>query len=604
MTRFRICLVATFVASLAILVALMASGTGTARAAPDGPATHIIVFKEGVDAASALGDLQGRFGLSSRHVYRHALRGASVIIPRGREAAVRNHPSVAHIEPNRLLQLHDQTLPTGIDRVDADLNVTADIDGVDERVNVDVAIIDTGVDLNHPDLYVYQSTDCALLRSRTPCRDGRGDDGHGHGTHVAGTVAALDNSTGVVGVAPGARIWAVRVLDDNGSGYLSWMINGVDWVAARAGEIEVANMSLGWQGNSLAGRLAIQNAVEAGIVFVVSAGNSSSDVFGPDGIFGTGDDYEPASYPEVAAISAVAETDGQPGGYGVDADKLFNPDGISGVPDSPDDTFAYFTNYSDSVIAGNPVSSPGAAIDLAGPGFWVLSTYKNAGYAWMAGTSMASPHVAGAAALYVTENGRATNAGGVGAIRQALIDNAQPQSAWGPADTLDPDLNHEGMVNVASGTPPPPPPTPTPTPEPTATPTPEPTATPPPEPTATPTPPPGAATLHIGDLDGAASANRRFWKATVTITVHDSGHALVSDATVSGAWSGGYSGSAACTTNGTGQCAVKTRNMRSSSTSVTFTVSDVSHGTLAYEPGDNHDPEEDSDGTSITVYKP
>lgn len=125
---------------------------------------------------------------------------------------------------------------------------------------------------------------------------------------MAGTATALDNGWGVVGVAPGARLWAVKVLDASGSGYLSDVIAGIDWVTQNAGDIEVANMSLGWQGNSVSAREAIQNSVAYGVVYVVAAGNDSEDVYGSDGIFGTSDDFEPASYPEAATISAFTDS--------------------------------------------------------------------------------------------------------------------------------------------------------------------------------------------------------------------------------------------------------------------------------------------------------
>ena len=108
---------------------------------------------------------------------------------------------------------------------------------------MDVAVIDTGIDSKHPDLNVVGGVNFAGGNPKSF------NDGNGHGTHVSGTIAALDNAQGVVGVAPGARLWGVRVLNNQGSGFLSDVIAGIDWVTANASTIEVANMSLGWTGS-------------------------------------------------------------------------------------------------------------------------------------------------------------------------------------------------------------------------------------------------------------------------------------------------------------------------------------------------------------------
>ena len=333
----------------------------------------------------------------------------------------------------------EQTIPTGVRRIATDKNATADIDGVDEGMNVDAAVIDTGIDKEHPELNVVGGVRFYLGM----LTDSKYDDDHGHGSHVAGIIAARDNGSGVVGVAPGARLYAVKVLNSRGSGYLSDIIKGLDWVRARASDIEVINMSLGGQGSSSAYRTAIQNCVAAGIVVVVAAGNESMDVFGPDGRFGTSDDVIPASYPEAATISAMADSDGQPGGTG------------PATSYGPDDSFATFSNFSRSVAPGNPVSSPGFAIDLILPGVNIYSCYKDMNYATMSGTSMASPHAAGLAALYIVEHGRAYNATGVYAIRQALINAGKAQnSGEGLYTQNDPDPNPENLGWAGTGTPP------------------------------------------------------------------------------------------------------------------------------------------------------
>jgi subtilisin family serine protease len=275
---------------------------------------------------------------------------------------------VDYIEADLIAQAVGQIVPDGVARIGAELNTTADIDGVDDsRVDVDIAIIDTGIDLDHPDLDVIDNVNFSNTKRS-------GDDDNGHGTHVAGTAAAIDNDFGVVGVAPGARLWAGKVLDRRGSGFFSDVIAGIDYVTDNADLIEVANMSLSGTGSLASLHTAIKNSVNAGVVYVVAAGNSSKDIYGGDGIFGGSDDVIPAAYPEVAAISAINDAD---------------------------DTFAGFSNF-----------SAGAAIDLAAPGVNILSTWRGGGYNTISGTSMSSPHVAGAAALEAATNGRAGDADG------------------------------------------------------------------------------------------------------------------------------------------------------------------------------------------------
>lgn len=413
-----------------------------ARASEAIPDQYIVVFDLGV--ANPLGtaaEMARAYGLGVRHVYTAALKGFSATIPAARLQTLQADPRVAFIEQDRTVHLVAQTLPAGVDRIDADQSATAKIDGIDDSMPVDVAIIDTGIDSDHPDLRVGTGVNCIGT--------GGPEDDNGHGTHVAGTVAAIDNGSHVVGVAPGATVRPVKVLDASGSGSFSSVACGVDWVTANAGSVAVANMSLGAQAQSSSLRTAIQNSVAAGVYYAVAAGNDGRDIYGTDGVFGTSDDFIPAAYPEVAAVSAMADFDGQAGGAA--GRSMF-----IGCGWIYDDTIAdCFSNFSSSVVAGNPVISPGAAIDLAAPGVSVLSTTNNGSTGTSTGTSMASPHVAGAAALYIVANGRATDAAGVAAIRQALIDAGQPQSVWRSDSTRDPDGNLEPLVFVAGGTPPP-----------------------------------------------------------------------------------------------------------------------------------------------------
>ena len=137
----------------------------------------------------------------------------SAVVPEGRLAALQHDPRVAYVVEDMVRSITPRTMPTGIQRIFADTNPEMAINGTDDyRVDVDVAVIDTGVDFQHPDLNVAGGVNCTSSIFFASCKAG-GDDDHYHGTHVAGTIGALDNGIGVVGVAPGARIWAVKVLN-------------------------------------------------------------------------------------------------------------------------------------------------------------------------------------------------------------------------------------------------------------------------------------------------------------------------------------------------------------------------------------------------------
>ena len=228
-----------------------------------------------------------------------------------------------------------QVLPWGIDRVDAELvwpsGNTAD--------PVKVGIIDTGISDKHPDFLANIKGGVNTVNSNKSWNDD-----NGHGSHVAGVVAALNNDIGVIGAGPAADLYAIKVLNRNGSGFLSDVIEGIQWAVANG--MQVINMSLGTGSDIQSFHDAVIAAKNAGIVVVTAAGNSGGSV-----IF-------PAAYPEAIAVSATDDTD----------------------------TIASW-------------SSRGPEIDLAAPGVSIYSTYKGTGYATLSGTSMAAPHVAGSAAL-------------------------------------------------------------------------------------------------------------------------------------------------------------------------------------------------------------
>src|SRR6476619_1209937 len=230
-------------------------------------------------------------GALVRHVYEHAIRGFAIIIPNDRVMkAILNNPRVDYVQPDLKLKAFIQTIPTGIDRTDADLSSARSGDGTGS-VDADIAILDTGIDLTHPDLNVFKQITFVPGTST-------GNDDDGHGTHLAGIAAAKDNTEGVVGMAPGARLWAVKVLDSHGDGSDSDIIAGIDYITEHAGEIDVVNMSFGGDCCDTALHTAIANSVAAGVTYTAAAGNENIDA----------GSVEPANFAEVITVSAVSDT--------------------------------------------------------------------------------------------------------------------------------------------------------------------------------------------------------------------------------------------------------------------------------------------------------
>lgn len=322
---------------------------------------YIVVLKEDSlrNSAKAAAEDAEVGGAKVLRNYEKSLKGFAILATEGSLERIRNNPSVSYIEEDRVVEIFGQTLPKGINRVDADLSsaISGNHAG---KVNVDVAIIDTGIQLIHQDLYVYKHT--SFIPGVTS-----GNDDHGHGTHVAGIAGAKDNFKGVVGVAPGARLWAIKVLDKYGFGSLSDIIAGIDYVTKNADQIEVANISFGCECVSAALDEAIRNSVASGVTYVVAAGNSGKDA----------STFSPPNHPDVITVSAIADNDGKCGRTG------------GPTPFGKDDSFASFSNY-------------GEVVDIAAPGVKIYSTFIGKSYATMSGTSMAAPHVAGAAALYMS----------------------------------------------------------------------------------------------------------------------------------------------------------------------------------------------------------
>lgn len=236
------------------------------------PDTWIVEFKPGTTGiANRAAQLAKNNGGQLGFVYEHAIKG---FVFHGKNIqGISQNPNVLSVSRDSVSTIAAQTMPKGVMRVNAanknymkDASATCFCDAV-------VAVIDTGVDFSHPDLKVNtaKSVDCTL---GTPCVVG-GKDDHGHGTHVAGTIGAIDNDQGVVGVCPGAEIWAIKVLNSAGSGYRSWIIAGIDYVTSQGATVDVANMSLGGSGCDSTYCSAITKAKNAGVAFAVAAGNSN-----------------------------------------------------------------------------------------------------------------------------------------------------------------------------------------------------------------------------------------------------------------------------------------------------------------------------------------
>lgn len=374
---------------------------------------------------------------------------------------------VALLSPPLLASADPQTIvPNGIARIGAANTEETPLD----FSGVGVAVIDTGIDLSSPELNVVGGVDCSvgatgyqsssvvvdggqrsvwdprpkiknaegkdvpdpnaisfghlrfsIASQQNPANIGGSrawatgyDDANGHGTHVAGIIGAKDDGQGVVGVAPNASLYSVRVLDGQGGGSFDSLICGLDWVAANADKIDVANMSLGANTQNKVMDVvepcdtdeddyppyiertslmrdelheAVCDVVEAGVVLVVAAGNGWGDAA----------TVVPAAYPEVVTVSSFADFDGLTGGLAVDTDPDPDINTVSSCPEMGGGDDQFFTHLNGTPGLGIG-SFGGEVVDIAAPGVCVLSTFPNAGMASLTGTSMATPHVTGAVA--------------------------------------------------------------------------------------------------------------------------------------------------------------------------------------------------------------
>jgi subtilisin len=409
--------------ALLLCFQVVLAGAVAAKADDQAPGRYIVLLRRHVDASAKASDHAKRFGIVKSAVYHHAISGYAASIHAARLAALRADRDVVSVFPDVVAHAAAQTVPTGVQRIRT-------LSSSGEGNGTDVAILDTGIDLDHPDL-------TANIAGGKNCSTGSSyndSSSSGHGTHVAGIVAAANNSIGVRGVAPAAKLWAVRVLDASGSGDYATLLCGMDFVDAKSpangGNITVANMSIeasgsddGNCGNTDGDPLhqAICQVVADGVTVVVAAGNFHEDI----------KNVVPAGWDEVITASALSDSDGQPCG-----------NGAAGSFGS-DDTFTSFSSYAST--------AQDRAHIMGAPGDDITSTMNNGAYAVMSGTSMASPHIAGAAALYIAEHPGSTPAAvlaGLKAVGEAPNVDYNGECSGGSSHT-DPSGKHaEDVVAI------------------------------------------------------------------------------------------------------------------------------------------------------------
>ncbi|MDT7784903.1 MAG: hypothetical protein QOF58_3322 [Pseudonocardiales bacterium] len=369
---------------LAAAVVLMGLST-PAQAAED---TYVVVLREHILTAN----VTSQYDVNVRHTYSSALNGFSATMTARKAADLAEDPNVTRVQRNKVHTISDaQNNPQawGLDRIDQrNLPFDQTYYYATDAANVHAYIVDTGIRATHQQFEgrVEEGFD-AIDNDTNP------DDCHGHGTHVSGTVGGKD-----YGVAKKVTLHGVRVLDCKGSGTTEQVVAGIDWVTKNAIKPAVANMSLGGDKDDVLDA-ALKKSIESGVTYAVAAGNDNSDAC----------DQSPAREPSAITVGATQRDDGR----------------------------AYFSNY-------------GTCLDVFAPGLGILSSWKSDDTATLtaSGTSMASPHVAGAAALYLAKNPAATPQ----QVRDALVNTATPDKITNPG----PDSPNKLLFTNHGITPPPP----------------------------------------------------------------------------------------------------------------------------------------------------
>jgi len=313
------------------------------------PGQYIVVLEKEVrDPTAVAREHAQRHGAQVLYTYRHALKGYAARIPDQRLDEVLAEERIDYIERDSTVTTVAQKLPWGINRIDADISSTRAGNGSGAVTNVNAYIIDTGIDKGHPDLNVVRHVNF---------HGGKNTDCDGHGTHVAGTVAAEDNTSGVIGVVPGAPLTGVKVVGCDGSGSVANVIAGIDWVTVDAQKPAIANLSLDTRANRALDD-AVRASASSGIFYSVAAGNEGRNAC----------QHSPAR-------AGAGENNGI----------------VTTAATNKSDAEPSWSNY-------------GRCVDLWAPGVKILSTKKGGGTTTKSGTSMASAHVGGGAALYLSSH--------------------------------------------------------------------------------------------------------------------------------------------------------------------------------------------------------
>ena len=371
-------------ATLALAALLAAPSVPTATAGTTAT-PQVVVFEPGVDVPAATARLESRHGLRATQRYRYALGGFATRLTATQLSSVAANAEVDFVAADTSFSasgttaaLTGETLPFGVRRIGA-----ATTTSVHLPANVAVAILDTGVDLANPDLNVSSGKNCISTTTTSAADD------NGHGTNVAGIVGARNDGTRVAGVAPGTKLYSVKVLNAKKTGTLSQILCGIDWVTANAAalNIRVANMSIAGVGandnncgnsNNDPYHRAICRSTAAGVTYVASAGNAKAAFT----------KTAPAAYPEVLTVTAMNDANGLAGGAGT---------WRTCSSTEKDDQFGTYSNFAASAAELQHA--------IAAPGTCVQSDAKGGGLSVYTGTSQAAPHVAGAAALCIGSGG-------------------------------------------------------------------------------------------------------------------------------------------------------------------------------------------------------